>query len=472
MQVSNKYSSLIAEGHIPRLKAELEKSDLPEIDRQKFLSRKEGGVDAVLRQSYILYPGTASTLRFIEEFHHNLSIRNSAEERLLELACFHEPVRVSQTSSDAGLLTLRRLLRELTRNTPRKFEYEISQSKDGTKHFIKDSAFSEARKLVGTLYAHEPIIPLTAEQKAISKLQALSSFKTAIASFLRHITEADWSWEQWSNQCCKLGLKPADSLCRPDLPLLILGQKSEIFNGYGSRTVMGYDDEVGINLVELLNDRIGVSDLPIKILDVGSYRGEALYGLKQRFGDEIEAHGLSLNVTPHFPCDFFHCYSADFMPLSFKGKFDLIVSSRCLEYVALADKALLGIAESLALGGVAELQWRSGRAADENSPRFQRLLDLNSPIKPSSQIIEILKKGANFGTRNNFSETAERQLKWTHQRIEKGEKFGVESRLSTAWVEAVIKLQSDSRFKVDVWGYTMSGIGAVPGRIRIERVSL
>ena len=66
---------------------------------------------------------------------------------------------------------------------------------------------------------------------------------------------------------------------------------------------------------------------------------------------------MSILDETHAPMDFFYHLSAEMMPKGFREKFDLEISHRALEYVALPHLALANITLSLAANGKALLQW-------------------------------------------------------------------------------------------------------------------
>ena len=199
-----------------------------------------------------------------------------------------------------------------------------------------------------------------------------------------------------------------------------------------------------------------------------------MYELKRvHFGERVETHGLSLEGTPHYPCNNFYRMSADYLPGSFAGKFDVIVSSRCLEYVLLAHRALEGIAAALAPRGVAVVQWRSGRAIDvsQDLPDEVKRKLLNSlPEAPSPAFFSDIEECLSICADNSrFAEIARGKRDNLEPHMS-SEEYRIANHLSLAWSDAVQRLRKDPSFDVTIEKWTMTYIGPLPGRVRVNRV--
>ena len=85
--------------------------------------------------------------------------------------------------------------------------------------------------------------------------------------------------------------------------------------------------------------------------------GKALQDIKE-LDPNIETHGITMEPEPAmFNADYFHYIVAERMPLSFRGKFHLIVSNMAFRYFLFQNIALLNVVKALAGGGYADLHF-------------------------------------------------------------------------------------------------------------------
>ena len=126
------------------------------------------------------------------------------------------------------------------------------------------------------------------------------------------------------------------------------------------RTLADYKDKEGVDIPGAVANSCKNAGATAKILEVGSGDSNTLYELKDRFGDRIETHALSLFEEPHAPVDAYHLQSAEFYPAEFARKFDMILSFYTLGYLSLPHLGLRNIAHSLSEGGKAIVHFALG----------------------------------------------------------------------------------------------------------------
>ena len=103
---------------------------------------------------------------------------------------------------------------------------------------------------------------------------------------------------------------------------------SEYPNRWRSEGVDRYQDDGEIPVYSTVQKAVNRKRGPVRIMDVGAESGQMLSDLKEKFGDSIETHALSPSDVPRFPVDEYHMVFGEYMPNSFRGKFDFIMRKR------------------------------------------------------------------------------------------------------------------------------------------------
>lgn len=351
----------------------------------------------------------------------------------------------------------RRLLRELTPSRGRKFGVSPS----------------EVRRSAAKMLGFKPLVSLSSPEQKILKLAAKETALRSISSQL-----------QKAQQLLSGELKeeidyfgPSKTVLPPEVQGIFHNAKkynderfvdknsSGSLSFYGSRDLKGYLDEGGIDVFTESRRLIQQLRRPIRVLDVGSFSGQMLFELKKNLGKNVETHALSPDDVPKDSADFFHLLMAEWLPVTFRKKFDLIVSLRSLEYATFPHLGLANIAESLAKGGRAIVQFRPGRNSFltrnfENLPQSIR----NKPIYQTNP--ELLK----FLQITEWSDENKVSLDQVTELIKKGMKRDpLETLQSIAWVNQFLSLRNSSDLMVKVRFLTMGPFGWIPGKFTIDR---
>lgn len=231
--------------------------------------------------------------------------------------------------------------------------------------------------------------------------------------------------------------------------------------GYGCRGLKRYDFDV-LGGAREAYQRKGSQ---IRVLDVGSMTGKMLAELKSKMGDKVETHALSPDDVPKQKVDAYHMLVAEYMPMEFRGKFDVIVSNRSLEYSLFPNIALQNIAQSLAPGGKAYLQWRSGRTAHkrELGSRLMEFFARYPKAEPLSGAKQIIKEGAAADGQTLTAAQVDAKIKIG---LEHG---GANARQNLAWCNEIAKLRKFSEFNVKIDGWIWAEFGWAPSYLIIER---
>ncbi|MFA6328490.1 MAG: methyltransferase domain-containing protein [Candidatus Micrarchaeia archaeon] len=137
--------------------------------------------------------------------------------------------------------------------------------------------------------------------------------------------------------------------------------EKSVGNSMKNRSLQMIFEENGMDFLAAAKTAIDAKKGRINALDVGCGDGTALYELKRGLGDKIVTRGLSLFQETQAPLDYSYHLSAEMMPDFFKGKFDLALSNKTIQYTALPHLVLANIAESLASKGKAMVGWMEGQ---------------------------------------------------------------------------------------------------------------
>lgn len=236
--------------------------------------------------------------------------------------------------------------------------------------------------------------------------------------------------------------------------------------GDGSRDLRDYKSEGGIDVLGLAKKAYARKGSTIQFLDVGSATARAVSQLKKRMGEKVETHALTPIDEPRAKgVDVYHQVVAEYLPASFRGRFDLIVSHRALEYALFPDLALRNISQALALGGQAELQWRGGRVdfRKELLKPTERFFKTYKNAGISAGAIQLVKESARLDEK--VLTTAEAK-----QRVKSGIKYdGIGARITLSWYNEIARLIKSPNFDVKILNWTLADFGWAPGKLLITR---
>lgn len=336
-----------------------------------------------------------------------------------------------------------RILRELGRIVPRQnFSYSPR----------------EARRTVGQMFGFKPLTPVAPNELSLLKMATRQTVARLADGYSRKVHN-------------ELSSQPGEFLRRVKVQEArqklsdVIEYSPSLLSIQGSRDLDGYRAEVGFDVLKDATELHQKRKRPIRVLDVGSSTAIMAHDLKEKMGVNVEVHALSPENEPHFKAGPYHVLTAEYMPATFREKFDLIVSSRALEYSILPNLALQNIAGSLAPGGMAKLQWRPARARfdfpGQEKERFFTQYK-KSKITPAGLGVILQSKEGGGIHRINPAET--RKL------VERGiEKYGWDALQTIAWCNEVAKLQRNPKYKVVVALYTPCAFGWSPSTILFER---
>ncbi|MCX6802149.1 MAG: methyltransferase domain-containing protein [Candidatus Diapherotrites archaeon] len=246
---------------------------------------------------------------------------------------------------------------------------------------VPSYSYSDARKLAAKMLGFEPLTPLSRErlsllkQLAIEKtLHELESNSTEARGLLYGVERGHYygigNETRRAERKEVIGLF-TDAKKERTTTVSLINLRSGVQADRSLETNRGlqdYADDVGIDVVKHAKEVRSAQGRKIRFLDVGHHTGRVASELKSEMGAEVETHTLSPLDHARYPgVDAYHMLYAECLPKEFRRHFDLVVSSRALEYSLFPDSAIRNIAESLAPGGRAVIQWRSGRFVRHDS---------------------------------------------------------------------------------------------------------
>lgn len=242
----------------------------------------------------------------------------------------------------------------------------------------------DVRKSIAQLFKSPSLIPLTQEEKGVLKEQA----KTYLMQRLTHdhttLNEILKGNERIDNPQGEKRLHVAFS--KPNVY-----EASETIRGYSLRKVippfnLRTLDQYDIDVKTLIAHNMNVNPhYPIRILDIGAGNNKMLAEIKNKLGDLIETHALTIDDLPKYHADYNHLAMAEHMPAHFAGKFNIITSNWQIEYSVLPHLMLRNIAHALAINGQAAIHL--------NDETLSNLITLQEDISPKT--LNYYKKASN-----------------------------------------------------------------------------
>jgi SAM-dependent methyltransferase len=239
---------------------------------------------------------------------------------------------------------------------------------------VPSYSYSDARKLAGKMLGFEPLTPLSSERLSLLKqlaieqtLHELELQSAKARGLLYGVDRVHYHGLGKGGRRAERGevvglftdAKKARSTPVHETLLSTGGGSIEFLDN--TRGLQGYISEAGIDVLKHAKEVRAKQGRKIRFLDVGHHTGLVASELKKEMGREVETHTLSPWDRAKFPgVDAYHLLYAEFLPKEFRRHFDLIVSCRALEYSLFPDSAIRNIAESLAPGGRAVVQWKAG----------------------------------------------------------------------------------------------------------------
>lgn len=351
----------------------------------------------------------------------------------------------------------RRLVREL--GVGRKRRFSVSPS--------------EVRHCVGKMFGFKPLTPLSQAELSILKrfvkarvhdfisvtnkaaLQLLSGEKR-VQKYLfdeRILPEKKSASQQLVREMFSKGAEYK----RPVVDNYI-GESYAL--GYTSRGLRDYKKVHGIDVLKLAEEMQQAKGKPIRVLDVGSATAKMLSELKGAMGNKVETHALSLEDEPREKVDCYHMLSAEYLPKAFRRRFDLILSYRALEYGIFPQIGLRNIAESLAQGGKAFVQWIPSSSGRNLSADSMQAVEKFFSTYPASKITagarQIMQEGTHYPDRLTGRIVLE--YDWYEKQI-------------IAWCNEIAMLRKSKNIKVEAIKWSKLPIGWIPYEVSIERTA-
>jgi SAM-dependent methyltransferase len=335
-----------------------------------------------------------------------------------------------------------------------------------------------ARKLTGKMFGFEPLVPLDLKRLSLLKRLAIEQnlelliSDAKIARGLLYGTDRGDRYtigenERQAGRQEVIGLF-ADARQAQETVLSIASLKGSggIVRPFfrGTRGLEGYLVEGGMGVLEIAKQIRERQGRKIRFLDVGHHTGRVASELKKELGEEVETHTLSPIETAKFPgVDNYHRLFAEFLPKEFRRHFDVIVSVRALEYSLFPDAGIRNIAEALAPGGRAVINWFPGRFYAGRSSKSKNGMPVAEHVRAFEGIRltpegkRIMQRSANvFGSEGSLDEFL---------RLNGG--FFLNQ--SIAWCNELGRLAADPELKVSFVEHVSDEAGLVPSLVVIER---
>ncbi|MFH1391015.1 MAG: methyltransferase domain-containing protein [Candidatus Diapherotrites archaeon] len=366
--------------------------------------------------------------------------------------------KTRQYSPVQGPQQRRKLLKELGRKQARK-KFSISPR--------------EVRRNVGKMFGFAPLTSLTAAESSLLRSYVRMSVQNTTADHIKYASmmlsgqarrsvgfgdESQRMTRQTIRKLYSEGKRFDKTRIRYTEGRITTGKG---LGGYGCRGL----EEYSFDILKRAREAYKRKGSRIQVLDVGSMTGKMLAELKSKMGDKVETHALSPDDMPKQRVDAYHMLVAERMPKEFRRRFDVIVSNRTLEYSLFPNIALQNIAQSLAPGGKAYLQWHGGRTvwARELRSRLTEFFARYSKAKPSQGAKQIIKEGAAVDKQTLTDAQVDAKIK---QGIER---YGSGARQNLAWCNEIAKLRKSPQFDVQIVSWSGADFGWAPGHLIIER---
>lgn len=333
----------------------------------------------------------------------------------------------------------------------------------------------EVRRSTARLFAFEPLVPVSASEKNLLKKFAAERSKYAVKHFTENARDIlsgkrkiiEKRGALWAGKTGPVRRETIRAFSNPkvyDNTRLQIGGSDFSVVLQASRSMGEYLGYSGIDVLDLSQSAYARKHRTIRVLDLGSANSKALNELRRIMKGKVETHALSPEDEPRHKTDYFHFACAEYLPASFRGKFDVIVSHRALEYSLFPNLALANIARALAPEGRAVLQWRPGQTAfnklsHEDLSFFSRYRE----AAPSSDGIKLILDSEH----RPFPRTAvEAKIA---SGIQKDFYYGLGGLQTMAWCNEIARLQKSKSLSVKIIQHYASNLGFVPGIIVIER---
>lgn len=193
----------------------------------------------------------------------------------------------------------------------------------------------DARRSVGKMFSHEPLLGITKEEKDLLKTIARSKIGMHLNG-------------QSKKRLVGAGAERQRAMIREN-EKGIQGSR-DASAAYGKEIFRKIDGLIG---------KFG----KINCLDVGAGQGHTLQEIKKRYGNKVETHSVSYEDEPTH-ADLQHVFDAAFFPKEFRGKFHLALSHIAIRYMPAPNYVIENVFRSLVPGGKAKLHLQPFGEAD------------------------------------------------------------------------------------------------------------
>ncbi len=353
----------------------------------------------------------------------------------------------------------RKLLREVTRTTPRLFS----------------ASNREARAAIAKAFEFEPLSHLTSTEKDHLK----KSFKITAIEISNKRDNRVQALLTGKAKRNRTGGRPAEKLDRIQIAnLFSRGRWFDTFRitepdytgpiSNTSRGLKAYSAYTEFDFLKEVNEMHAAKKRKIRVLDVGCATARALSELRRKMRKKVETHGISPEDEPRHPVDHYHILLAEHLPKEFKERFDIVVSHRALEYASFPHIGLRNIVAATAPGGKAVVQFQAGSLFKLNTKIIEDLKVFFEKNKPhlTREARALVKQGMQLKNSEVTEDEVEKQIEddITH--------YKTEAHRTIAWLNEVAKMQADPGLKVKIKQWFHSPVGyAAPSLLHIEKIS-